>query len=103
MRYGGPTLALNYSANAEIVGFVAGFGTTFAALPDLFRMLKQQSTRGMNPTMPAVMAVFQVVWLYYGVLINSLPIMVWNVIAVGVNALSVAAYVYFHRREKRRS
>ena len=94
-------MAIHGTANSEIVGFVAGFGTTFAALPDLFRMLKQRSTRGMNPTMPAVMAVFQVVWLYYGVLIDSLPIIVWNVIAVVVNSVSVAAYAYFHRREKR--
>ncbi len=90
------------TANSEIVGFVAGFGTTFAALPDLFRMLKQRSTRGMNPTMPAVMAVFQIVWLYYGVLIGSFPIVVWNVIAVVVNSVSVAAYMYFARREKRK-
>jgi MtN3 and saliva related transmembrane protein len=96
-------LAIHGTANSEIVGFVAGFGTTFAALPDLFRMLKQQSTRGMNPTMPAVMAVFQVVWLWYGVMIDSRPIIMWNVIAVVVNSLSVAAYLHFARREKSRS
>lgn len=81
---------------------MAGFGTTFAAVPDLFRMFKQQSTRGMNPTMPAVMAVFQVVWLWYGVMIDSRPIIIWNVIAVVVNSLSVAAYLHFARREKSR-
>ena len=96
-------MAIHSTANSEIVGFVAGFGTTFAALPDLFRMLKQQSTRGMNPTMPAVMAVFQVVWLWYGVMIDSRPIIIWNVIAVVVNSLSVAAYLHFARREKSRS
>lgn len=95
-------MAIHGTADSEIVGFVAGFGTTFAALPDLFRMLKQQSTRGMNPTMPAVMAVFQVVWLYYGVMIDSRPIIIWNVIAVVVNSLSVAAYLHFARREKSR-
>jgi MtN3 and saliva related transmembrane protein len=95
-------LAIHGTANSEIVGFVAGFGTTFAALPDLFRMLKQQSTRGMNPTMPAVMAVFQVVWLWYGIMIDSRPIIIWNVIAVVVNSLSVAAYLHFARREKSR-
>jgi uncharacterized protein with PQ loop repeat len=95
-------VAIHGTANSEIVGFVAGFGTTFAALPDLFRMLKQQSTRGMNPTMPAVMAVFQVVWLWYGVMIDSRPIIIWNVIAVVVNSLSVAAYLHFARREKSR-
>ncbi|HKW15339.1 MAG TPA: SemiSWEET family transporter [Candidatus Krumholzibacteria bacterium] len=92
---------ISNAPNSEIVGFVAGFGTTFAAMPDLVRMLRQQSTRGMNPTMPAVMCVFQVVWLYYGVLIGSRPIIVWNVIAVVVNAVSVAAFMFFARREKK--
>jgi MtN3 and saliva related transmembrane protein len=91
---------LDSSPNAEIVGFVAGFGTTFAAIPDLVRMLRQKSTRGMNPTMPAVMAVFQVVWLGYGVMIASRPIIMWNVIAVLVNSVNVAAYVFFARRER---
>jgi MtN3 and saliva related transmembrane protein len=91
---------MHSTSNTEIVGFVAGFGTTFAALPDLFRMLRQKSTRGMNPTMPAVMAVFQVVWLAYGVMIASRPIIMWNVIAVLVNSVSVAAYMFFARRER---
>lgn len=88
--------------NSELVGFVAGFGTTFAALPDLVRMLRRKSTRGMNPTMPAVMAVFQVVWLCYGVMITSRPIILWNVIAVVVNSVSVAAYMFFAHRERAR-
>jgi MtN3 and saliva related transmembrane protein len=88
--------------NSELVGFVAGFGTTFAALPDLVRMLRQKSTRGMNPTMPAVMAVFQVVWLCYGVMIDSRPIILWNVIAVVVNSISVTAFIFFAHRERAR-
>jgi len=34
---------------SEIVGIVAGFGTTFAALPDLIGMLKRRSSKGMKP------------------------------------------------------
>jgi hypothetical protein len=30
---------------SEVVGFVAGFGTTFAALPDLIAMLKRRSSK----------------------------------------------------------
>jgi MtN3 and saliva related transmembrane protein len=56
----------------------------------------------MNPTMPAVMAVFQVVWLCYGVMITSRPIILWNVIAVVVNSVSVAAYMFFAHRERAR-
>ena len=85
---------------SEIVGFVAGFGTTFAALPDLIAMLRRRSTAGMNPRMVTIMAIFQILWVYYGLLILSRPVIAWNVIAVFTNSLSVAAYFYFLRREK---
>ena len=86
---------------SEIVGLVAGFGTTFAALPDLLPMLKRRSSAGMNPRMAGIMCVFQVAWVYYGLLIVSRPVVVWNVVAIVINALSVGAYVYFVRKEKR--
>ena len=79
----------------EVIGFVAGFGTTFAAMPDLIAMLKRRSCQGMNPTMAAIMGTFQIVWVYYGFLIESRPVIVWNLIAVAINFLAVGAYVYF--------
>jgi MtN3 and saliva related transmembrane protein len=85
---------------SELVGLVAGFGTTFAALPDLLAMLKRRSSAGMNPRMSAIMAVFQVLWVYYGLLIQSRPVVIWNVIAVVTNFLTVSAYLYFARRER---
>jgi len=85
---------------SEILGLAAGFGTTFAALPDLIAMLRRRSSVGMNPRMAAIMAVFQILWVYYGLLIGSRPVIVWNVIAVLVNSVSVSAYFYFRRKEK---
>jgi MtN3 and saliva related transmembrane protein len=79
---------------------LAGFGTTFAAMPDLIAMLRRRSSAGMNPRMAAIMGAFQVLWVYYGLLIASRPVILWNVIAVCVNSLSVAAYLYFVRKEK---
>jgi MtN3 and saliva related transmembrane protein len=85
---------------SEVVGIVAGFGTTFAAMPDLVAMLKRKSSAGMNPRMATIMTAFQVIWIYYGLLISSRPVVVWNVIAVLINSLSVGAYRYFVRKEK---
>ena len=84
---------------SEVVGFVAGFGTTFAALPDLIAMLKRRSSKGMNPRMAAIMGAFQILWVYYGLLIASRPVILWNIIAVATNFFSVGAYFYFARRE----
>jgi uncharacterized protein with PQ loop repeat len=85
---------------SEVVGVLAGFGTTFAAVPDLVAMLKRRSSAGMNPRMTAIMGTFQVLWVYYGLLILSRPVIAWNVVAVLINFLSVGAYLYFVRKEK---
>ncbi|MDF0644631.1 MAG: SemiSWEET family transporter [Nitrospira sp.] len=84
----------------EVVGFIAGFGTTFAAVPDLIVMLKRRSTVGMNPTMAAIMGTFQFVWVYYGFLIASRPVIIWNIVAVVINFIMVGAYYYFLRGER---
>ena len=87
----------------EIVGIIAGFGTTFAAFPDLMAMLRRRSSEGMNPRMGAIMGAFQILWVYYGLLIASRPVIIWNVIAVFINFLTVGAYAYFLRQERARS
>jgi hypothetical protein len=50
--------------------------------------------------MAAIMGAFQIVWVYYGLLIASRPVILWNVIAVATNFLSVRLYFYYARREK---
>ena len=85
---------------SELVGFVAGFGTTFAAIPDLLTMFKRRSSAGMNPRMAAIMGCFQILWVYYGFLILSRPVIAWNVVAVLINFLSVGAFAYFVRKEQ---
>jgi MtN3 and saliva related transmembrane protein len=88
---------------SEIFGFLAGLGTTFAAVPDLAGMLKRRSSAGMNPRMATITGAFQVLWVYYGWLINSRPVIAWNVVGVLINFLSVAAYRHFVRKEKARN
>ena len=85
---------------SEIVGFIAGFGTTFAAIPDLVKMIKRRSSQGINPTMASIMAVFQIAWIYYGLLIASRPVIVWNIVGVATNSLTVWAYRNFSRSER---
>jgi MtN3 and saliva related transmembrane protein len=85
---------------SEIFGFIAGLGTTFAAVPDLLAMLRRRSAAGMNPRMAGIMGAFQILWVYYGLLILSRPVIAWNVIAIFINSLSVAAYVHFVNKEK---
>jgi hypothetical protein len=75
-------------------------GTTFAAVPDLLAMLRRKSSEGMNPRMGAIMGAFQVLWVYYGLLIGSRLVILWNVIAVLINLGTVGAFAYYLHRER---
>jgi MtN3 and saliva related transmembrane protein len=97
------SLLLPEFKRSEVLGFIAGFGTTFAAVPDLVAMLRRRSSEGMNPTMAGIMGIFQILWVYYGLLIASRPVIAWNIVAVLINFLSVGAYFHFAREEIRRA
>lgn len=86
---------------SEIVGMVAGLGTTFAAVPDLIAMLRHRSSAGHHQTMAAILGVFQIIWVYYGLLIGSRPVIAWNLIAVLINFSSVGAHTYFAHKQRR--
>jgi uncharacterized protein with PQ loop repeat len=87
---------------SEVVGLVAGFGTTFAALPDLIAMLRRRSSAGVNPRMAIILGMFQILWVYYGLLIGSRPVILWNVIGVVANFICVGPYRHFAPQERRR-
>ena len=91
-----------YMDLTQIIGFVAGFGTTFAALPDLIAMLRRRSSVGMNPRMAAILGTFQILWVIYGLSVGSRNIVMWNIIAIVINYLTVGVYFYFARAEKRK-
>jgi MtN3 and saliva related transmembrane protein len=94
------SLLIPHFQRSEVLGLVAGFGTTFAAVPDLISMLRRRSSQGMNPRMTAIMGSFQILWVYYGLLIVSRPVVLWNLVGVLTNFFSVGAFLYFSRREK---
>ena len=50
--------------------------------------------------MAAIIGAFQILWVYYGSLNASRPVIAWNVIAVLINFLCVGAYGYFAYKEK---
>ena len=85
------SLLLPQWQRSELVGLIAGAGTTFAGLPDLIAMLRRRSAVGMNPRMAAILGVFQILWVYYGLLIVSRPVVAWNLVVVGINLFTVAA------------
>jgi MtN3 and saliva related transmembrane protein len=53
--------------------------------------------------MAAIMGAFQILRIWYGLVIVSRPLVLWNMITVVTNALTVGAYLHYARRERGRS
>ena len=70
-------------------------------MPDLLGMFKRRSSKGINQTMAGIIGVFQIAWIYYGLLIGSRPVIAWNMIGVVINLMTVTAYLRFAGREDR--
>lgn len=93
---------LELSSNLdEIVGFVAGLGTTLAGLPDLIAMVKRRGTGGLRPRMNLITGLFQILWVWYGFLIVSRPVVLWNLLGVMINLSTVGIYFFFVNSEKK--
>jgi hypothetical protein len=50
--------------------------------------------------MAAIMAVFQIFWVYYGLLIASRPVIVWNVLGIVINSIIVWSYFRLGKKSR---
>jgi MtN3 and saliva related transmembrane protein len=64
----------------ELIGYVAGMCTTVSFVPQLLRVLRLKSAREISLGMFLLFSFGCLLWLLYGVLVRSIPIMLWNAI-----------------------
>ncbi len=62
----------------DIIGFLAGTFTTIALVPQVVKALKTKLTRDVSLVWAITLTIGVFLWLMYGILINSLPIMIAN-------------------------
>ena len=66
----------------DILGYVAGFLVTFALVPQIIRVYKLKSAREISVLFNASMFVGVACWLVYGIILQLLPMIVWNSIGL---------------------
>lgn len=75
----------------EAIGFLAGFLATAAFVPQVLRAWRTRSTRDLSRLTIVAFTAGVSLWIVYGVLIHSLPVVVWNVITLVLNLGILAA------------
>ncbi len=65
----------------SITGFMAGTLTTFSLVPQLVKAWKSKHTKDVSLGMFVTLCAGLVLWVLYGVSINSLPVILTNIVS----------------------
>ena len=65
----------------EVVGLVGATFTTLAFVPQVVKIWKNRSSNGVSLSMYVCMLVGIIIWLTYGILINSIAIIAANILS----------------------
>ena len=64
----------------EIIGLIAAVCTTFAFIPQVMKVWKTKQTKDLSLRMYSIMFIGIILWLVYGIRIDSLSIIMANVV-----------------------
>ncbi len=71
----------------EIIGYAAALLTTLAFVPQVVKTWKTRSTKDISLLMFIVFCVGVLLWMVYGLLLNSVPIIAANAVAFFLGAI----------------
>ena len=77
----------------ELIGFIAAVCTTFAFLPQVIKVWKTKQTKDLSLRMYTVMFIGICLWFVYGLRINSLSIILANVVT-GFLVFTIMVYIF---------
>jgi MtN3 and saliva related transmembrane protein len=68
----------------DILGYLGGLLTTFCYLPQIIRVFRLKSAREISTSFTVLLLTGIIIWLIYGIWLNIVPIIVWNIFAIGI-------------------
>ena len=77
----------------ELIGFIAAVCTTFAFLPQAIKVWKTKQTKDLSLGMYTVMFIGISLWFVYGLRINSLSIIIANIVT-GFLVFTILVYIF---------
>ena len=79
----------------EIVGLFAGFLTTLSFLPQAIKIIRTRQTESISLIMYSAFVAGVFLWIVYGIIINSIPLLMWNVLTFALAGTILTLKVKF--------
>jgi len=85
------------SAAVETLGMIAGTLTTIAFVPQVLKIYQSKSAKDVSYLMFSIFSTGIVLWLLYGILIGSAPIIASNVVTLTLAVIIIVLKIRYHR------
>ncbi|NDF12999.1 MAG: hypothetical protein EB060_09340 [Proteobacteria bacterium] len=84
-------------AHSDLLGYIAASLTTGCFIPQAFRIARTRHTEGMSVAMYVIFTLGVGMWLIYGIVTGSNPIIASNVCTILLSAFILARLIYLRR------
>ena len=85
----------------DAIGFLAGALTTFAFVPQALKIYTSKSGKDVSARMLMIFSAGLILWLIYGIMIESLPVILANVVTLILSGTIIALKIRYSRPNPR--
>ena len=82
------------------IGYIAAFCTTTAFVPQIIRVLKLRSAREISLGMAVIFSFGVTMWLVYGLMLHSWPVIIANAATLLLSASLVILKLHYNGRDR---
>jgi len=80
------------------IGLIAGLLTTTAFIPQVWKIYRTKSGKDISARMISLFTAGLVLWLIYGILLHSLPLILSNVVTLVLSLAIIALKIRYRQR-----
>lgn len=81
-----------------LLGLSAGLLTTVGFIPQIIKGYRTKHMGDVSLFMPILLGIGMFMWFTYGVYLNNMPIIVWNLVALTLNVTMIALILRYRGR-----
>jgi MtN3 and saliva related transmembrane protein len=85
--------------STELIGIAAGVCTAISLLPQLIKIIREKEARNISLFYLVILLAGLLLWIWYGILREDLPIIVTNVTSIVLNVAIIILGIRYKRKE----
>jgi MtN3 and saliva related transmembrane protein len=85
-----------------LLGLAAGFFTTVGFVPQILKSVRTKRMDEVSLLMPMLLSLGMLLWLLFGLMIGSAPVIIWNAIGLALNLFLAGLKLYYGRADRPR-